>query len=550
MSRRPPGWIATALGARSLQRQLLLWLLLPQLVLWVAAAFVTYNVASSYANRGLDASLLQATRSLARQIKPTGSGLLIDFPRAAQDIIEADPNDRVYYMVSSPPGKFLIGNRTLPAPAQDLPGQTVTLGTPFCHDGKIDGVRVRMAALYLPLSDGSTDALDNRNTPAGSGGSTHNSTGHASHGATGSGAAGGGAGGAQGSASKPKGATTASTSFSDTHVPAPKNTMLVQVARSQTNWDELAASILIDTVLPLSVLICVMTLIVGFGIRAGLSPLTRLRKQVEDRAPNDLAPLELDAAPRELLSLAKALNHLLAEVQQSVQAQRRFIGNAAHQLRTPIAGLKSQTELALQATSDPDLRARLERVHESALRSARLVNQLMALARAEPDAAQAIPKMLVDLRELATELTLDMVPRALQAHIDLGMDESADEAGVEHAKPEPIQVLGAPVLIREALTNLIDNAIRYAGRGATVTVSVRKHGDQALLEVSDDGTGLTDEQLKSLFGRFFRGTQEGTGCGLGLAIVREIAERHDGTAYAQALQPRGLQVTIALPLRR
>ena len=112
------GLLARALGTRSLHRQLLLWLLLPQLVLWLAAAYVTYNVAARYANRAIDASLLQSSRALARQVKPLGNGLYIDFPRAAQDIIEADPDDRVFYMVSTPPGKFILGNRLLPLPPE------------------------------------------------------------------------------------------------------------------------------------------------------------------------------------------------------------------------------------------------------------------------------------------------------------------------------------------------------------------------------------------------------------------------------------------------
>src|SRR3954469_21094111 len=124
-----------AVGDRSLHKQLLLWLVLPQLVLWMAAAFVTYNVAARYANRAIDASLLQATRALARQVKPIGNGLFIDFPRAAQDIIEADPDDRVYYMVSEPPGEFILGNRQLPPPP---PIADPRLEEPYFYDGRVD----------------------------------------------------------------------------------------------------------------------------------------------------------------------------------------------------------------------------------------------------------------------------------------------------------------------------------------------------------------------------------------------------------------------------
>src|SRR5207253_2042532 len=147
-------------GTRSLQRHLLTWLLLPQLVLWLAAAFVTYNVAERYANKAIDASLTTATRALARQVKPLGNGLFIDFPKAAQDIIEADPDDRVYYMVSTPPGQFILGNKQLPGPP---PITNPRLEEPYFYDGTIgDGrtkVAVRVSALYLAYGDDSRQRM-------------------------------------------------------------------------------------------------------------------------------------------------------------------------------------------------------------------------------------------------------------------------------------------------------------------------------------------------------------------------------------------------------
>jgi two-component system sensor histidine kinase TctE len=473
-----------AIGGGSLHRQLLLWLLLPQLVLWLAAAFVTYNVASRYAERGIDASLAQATRSLARQVKPIGNGLFIDFPRAAQDIIEADPDDRVYYMVSTPPGKFILGSKQLPLP--QLRGAPL-LNETYFYDAMLDKLPVRLAALYLPIGAG---------TGAGTG--------------PGSG----------------------------------PELMLVQVARSRASRDELARSILLDTGLPLSALIALMTMIVWAGIRAGLAPLTRLRAQVEHRAPNDLAPLQLQDAPREVRGLAQALNALLVAVQESVSAQRRFISNAAHQLRTPLAGLKSQTEVALKSAQEPALNARLQRVHESAVRASHLVNQLMALTRAEPEAAGSLPRAPVDLRRLALDLTAENVPRALQAGVDLGVDET----GATRDDGAPVMVMGAEALLREAVFNLLDNAIRYAGRGAEVTVALRVEPGRATLQVADNGPGLPDDQLEAVFGRFYRASTEGTGCGLGLAIVREIAERHGGSVRAQHVPPHGLLVSLVLPL--
>jgi two-component system sensor histidine kinase TctE len=468
--RRMPG---VTPGTRSLHRHLLLWLLLPQLVLWLAAAYVTYNVADRYANRAIDAALKTATRALARQVKPIGNGLFIDFPRAAQDIIEADPDDRVYYMVSTPPGEFILGNNKLPPP----PVTDARLGETYFYNGsmkeKSNQLGIRVAAMYL--------------------------------------------------------------SFGDETAP---QRMLVQVARSRASGEELARQILVDTALPLSGLVALMSVIVWGGIRTGLAPLARLRAEVEDRAPNDLAPIKLEAAPEEVRALVKALNSLLAQVHENVSVQKRFISDAAHQLRTPLAGLKSQTELALTETDNPALQARLRRVHESATRSAHLINQLLTLARAEPESAAAQGRTRVDLRRLASEVTAELVPRGRHAGVDLGLDEGDEK---------PIEIHGNALLLRESLINLVDNAIRYAGDGSVVTVRLSAQDSQAVLEVEDNGPGIAEADRERVFDRFARATHEGNGCGLGLAIVKEIVERHTGTVELQPVQPRGLRAVVRLP---
>ncbi|MFN3886724.1 MAG: sensor histidine kinase N-terminal domain-containing protein, partial [Aquabacterium sp.] len=139
----------------SLSRQLLWWIVLPQLILWLVGAFVTYSVASNYANQMVDRSLFQTSRALARQVKPIGNGMLIDFPRAARDIIETDPDDTVYYMVSSPPGQFILGNRTLPPP----PPVVLENDKPFFYDAAVADTRVRVAALLLPFGEEGRERL-------------------------------------------------------------------------------------------------------------------------------------------------------------------------------------------------------------------------------------------------------------------------------------------------------------------------------------------------------------------------------------------------------
>jgi two-component system sensor histidine kinase TctE len=462
----------TAPAGRSLHRQLLLWLLLPQIVLWLVAAFGAYRLATRHADELIDASLLQSARALARQIKPTASGLFVDLPRSAQDILAADPDDRVLYLVGSPPGALLLGDFRLPPP----PGRP-RLDEPVFFDAVLKGERLRLVSLDLHL--GAAGAAD--------------------------------------------------------------STLRVQVARSSAPRELLARRMLLDTALPLSLLIALMSMGVWAGIRKGLKPLAELQRQMQGRRADALDPVQLRSAPPEVGALAGAVNELLGQVQQSLAVQRRFISDAAHQLRTPLAGLKSQTELALaavDATSDPALRQRLARVHESAVRGARLVSQLLVLARTDPEAMAAQGWAAVDCARLVREVTAEGVPRARAAGCDLGVE-------VAH---EGLAVQGVELLLREALANLVDNALRYAGPGATVTVRLRRAGDDVWIDVEDDGPGLAPALRERAFERFVRGAPNGEGCGLGLAIAREIAERHGGSAELLPAAPRGCIARLTLPL--
>lgn len=454
----------------SLQRQLLLWLLLPQLVLWVAGAWVSYTVALRYANIAVDRSLWQSARALSGQVKPLGNGLFIDFPRAAQQILEADPDDKVYYMVSSPPGKFILGNRKLPNPTNDL---HYDVDKPFFYDGKMDKDSVRIAAVYLRYGE--------------------------AHGG--------------------------------------QEWMLVQVAKGVTVRERLAKEILYATVLPLSILMAATSLLVWWGIRRGLTPLRRLRRLVENRSARDLAPIQLASAPEEVRSLAEALNTLLAAVQHSVSSQRRFIDDAAHQLRTPLAGLKSQVELAQKEADPAQLQQRLAHAQASASRSIHMVNQLLTLARSEPEQAGGLSRTPLEVGKLIRDITADAVPRALRAQIDLGCETLRD----------PIIILGNSALLRELFLNLIDNAIRYIPKNSTVTLSVSAKPDTVTVNVTDDGPGIPDADKPRVFERFFRGAQDGNGCGLGLAIVQEIASRHGGTVHLFDVIPHGLRVSVTIP---
>ncbi len=451
----------------SLRRQLLVWLLLPQLVLWLMGGVLAFRVALTYAEKTIDQSLTQSVRSLVRQVKPLGSGLLVDFPRAAQDILEQDPTDRVSYMVSSPPGSFLLGNGRLPDPPSNL---FFPENEPVLYDLVLDGKPMRVAAIDLGFGDGLTPQR-----------------------------------------------------------------LRVQVAKSLAVQQRIARELVRDVLFPLLLMGVVLSFLVYAGIRRGLAPLQRLEAQLAHRTATSLSPIEMTQAPQEVHSLANALNQLLTTLRRSLSQEKRFLNDAAHQLRTPLAGLISQTELALQETEPQALKLRLEKVHTGAQRSAHLVHQLLSLARTEAE----VPLHPVNAAALAREVAREWTPRALAAGVDLGYEGE-----------DSLTVPGDKLLLREALSNLIDNALRYAGRGTTVTLRTRAQEGDCLLEVEDNGPGLSAPDLERVFERFWRASELPGGCGLGLAIVAEIAQRHGGSAQAQAVHPQGLRIQLRLPLAR
>jgi two-component system sensor histidine kinase TctE len=471
----------------SLKRQLLLWLLLPQLVLWLVGGTLAYRIALSYATRGIDQSLMQSVRSLARQVKPVGSGLLVDFPKAAQAIMEEDPDDRVSYMVSSPPGKFVLGNAgntLLPPPNSAMP-----VNEPVLYDALIDGKTLRLVALELNYGDAS----------------------------------------------------------------APQR-MRVQVAKSHAVRQRIARELVEDMLVPLLLLGTVLGVMVYAGVARGLKPLAKLQAQIQaprgQKSMQGLNPIEMKEAPLEVHALARALNQLLSTVRSNVKQEKRFLSDAAHQLRTPLAGLKSQLDLALTEREPALLKARLLKVNSAVERSTHLVHQLLSLARSEGD-VEFTP---LDVAQLAQEVAREWAPRVLAQGIDFGYD------GEEH-----LQVMGNAILLREALGNLIDNAVRYAAgpkdelsspgsppskrplpHTLTVTLRAREAGGLAVVEVEDNGIGLNDTDRARAFERFVRASALPGGVGLGLPIVREIAQRHDGEVLASAVVPQGFRVEMRL----
>jgi two-component system, OmpR family, sensor histidine kinase TctE len=296
----------------------------------------------------------------------------------------------------------------------------------------------------------------------------------------------------------------------------------VQVAETLNKRRRLAWEMVANVVLPQLALIVMATAVVWFGVSRGLQPLQRLRHAVSDRSHLDLSPIATHDVPGEVRPLVDEVNHLMARLGRTFDFQNRFVADAAHQLKTPVSGLKAQIELALRESDPERVRHSLGQLYISADRLSRLVRQLLSLARNEPGALASMQLRPLDLDAHALEVSMDWVPEALKHDIDLGFEGAGS----------PLQIDADPDRLRELINNLIDNAIRYSRSGGRVTVRVERVADddgpaQCRLAISDDGPSIPVEERARIFERFHRllGTQQ-DGSGLGLAIVSEIATLH------------------------
>ncbi|EYS97498.1 histidine kinase [Cupriavidus sp. SK-4] len=296
--------------------------------------------------------------------------------------------------------------------------------------------------------------------------------------------------------------------------------VLVQVAETLDKRARLANEIIKGVILPQFVILPLAVVLVWFGLSRGLAPLTAIQQRIRARNPGDTSPIDERAAPQEITPLVGSFNDLLARLDQSVQTQKRFIADAAHQMKTPLAGLRMQAELAQREQSPEELRRSLAQIAGSSERTAHLVTQLLSLARME-NLAGTGGMAALDLAALAREVVKDWLPQAWARDIDLGLD--ADE--------HPVMVQGNRLMLTEMLNNLLDNAIRYTPRGghATVRVSADAFEPFAYLDVEDTGPGIAPAERERVMERFYRVLGTNTeGSGLGLAIVREIVQQHGG----------------------
>ncbi|MER2552073.1 MAG: sensor histidine kinase N-terminal domain-containing protein [Thauera sp.] len=300
--------------------------------------------------------------------------------------------------------------------------------------------------------------------------------------------------------------------------------VLVQVAETRNKRTDLASRVVTGVLLPQFAIIPLAVVLVWVGLSRGIAPLNRLQSLIRRRRPTDLSPVEPSSVPEEVRPLIIAYNDMMARLEENLQAQQRFIADAAHQMRTPLTGLKMQTDLAMHETDPEQLRESLTRIAESTDRAAHLINQLLSLARAEASFEKLYAVETVVLDAIVREVALELYPRAQAKQIDLGVEAGDHELLVE----------GNPVLLREMLKNLVDNAIKYTPDGGSVTARTRFAGSP-VFEVEDTGFGIPEADRERVFERFYRVLGSGVdGSGLGLPIVREIAELHRATVTLDA----------------
>ena len=324
---------------------------------------------------------------------------------------------------------------------------------------------------------------------------------------------------------------------------------LVQVAETMEKRSVLATEIVKGVMLPQFVILPLAVLLVWLALVQAIKPLNRLEERIRARKPDDLSPLDMQAVPLEVMPLVSAVNDLLMRLKDSIATQKRFLADAAHQLKTPLAGLRMQADLAQrQDASAVDLKHSLRQIGRSSIRATHTVNQLLALARAESSGA-VLSQQPCDLARLTMEVVRDCVPRAMDKHIDLGF---------EGAQPgsDGVSLPGNATLLKEMVRNLLDNAINYTPSSPdkpgmiTARVLVDPFSKTLVLQVEDSGPGIPAAERELVFQPFYRALgNEEDGSGLGLPIVMEIARQHRATVTLEDAKPGAAMPGACFTLR-
>ncbi len=314
----------------------------------------------------------------------------------------------------------------------------------------------------------------------------------------------------------------------------------VQVAESITIRNHLIFEITQRLVTPVLIVIPALAVLIWFAIGRSLSPLNRIALATEQRAADNLSPIRAENVPGEVLPLVIALNRLLQRLEHAFTNERRFTADAAHELRTPLAALKTHAQLAQRADNKETRIAAIDHVIDGVNRASHLVDQLLTLARVDPE-RQWQSAEEVKLHELITEALADQAPEALEKGIEIHLDDEHQGSGIIHGLPDTL-----PILLR----NLLDNAIRYTPAGGEIGVRIEENENNLVLAVCDSGPGIPAEQQERIFERFYRleQGQQAEGSGLGLSIVKRIADLHRARITLRQSRLGGLEIAVHFPV--
>ena len=450
----------------SLRARLQRWVVLPLAGAVALDGWITFVNGRDTASVVQDRLLLGSARIVAEPLRFEDGAFQYHIPPAALELFQSDPDDRVYYRVTTGNGVLLAGYEDLQAPSVPLLPES-----PHYFDTRVRGEPVRAVAFLQPVV----------------------------------GAPGG--------------------------LP-----VLVQIGQTLRGHAQLTRVLWAHAMGPQLFLLVLTAVLIALGLRQGLQPLIRLRDLVLSRRAGTLQPLAMAAMPAELSPLVAAINDYIQRLEAHAGAQRKFVQNAAHQLRTPLAVLNTQVAVAGRSADPAAKDEALAAIRQTLQQAVRLLNQLLTLSAADARPGASAPAPLNRLDALAQQVLEDLSAQAQAKRIDLGYEQTG-------AAP---QVAGSPVALREILLNLVDNAIRYTPDQGRVTVKLHGAPGRVDLVVQDNGPGIAPAHHGQVFERFFRlDNTRSDGCGLGLAIVRELATHLDAQVHLSAPDVGGgLVVTV------
>jgi two-component system, OmpR family, sensor histidine kinase TctE len=473
-------------GARSLFGEILDWMLIPLMLIWPMSLVLTWLVAQNTAGRPFDRALEYNAQAIAQLVTVSDNKTQLNLPAPAREILRADEEDLIYYQVLGVWGEYVAGERELPHPPYD---EKPSLGQVIIRADEYQGRDIRVASLWVNLQKRAD----------------------------------------QKPGDKP---------------------VLIQVAETLEKRSTLATEIIKGVMLPQLLMLPLVVLLIWIALIRGTEPIKELEQRIRQRKSNDVSPLDMTDVPREVSPLIASVNDLLARLQDSMFTQKRFLADAAHQLKTPLAGLRMQADLAQrEGASAEDLKHSLRLVGRSSIRATRTVNQLLALARAEATGRE-VAKTHISLKSIVIEAVQDTLPQALDKRMDLGFD---DTPSVPRST-----MMGNAVLIKELVRNLLENAIYYTPEHGIVTARVLQDPYSGVLaiQVEDTGPGIPASERERVLQPFYRMNDSLSnrvdGSGLGLAIVQTIARQHQATLMVEDAKaghtPPGTRFTVRFGL--